>query len=105
MGADADDIRVRQLTPGESLKLRDAAGHTVMCCAGTIWITQENDARDIYLSAGESFTFDRPGTALISAEEGMKDEWLDDTGITVISLPRTLVAKRSVSRSSEMRDP
>ena len=85
MGADADDIRVRRLTPGESLKLRDAVGHTLMCCAGTIWITQENDARDIYLSAGESFTVDRPGTVLISAEEGRTDEWLNDSGITVIS--------------------
>ena len=91
MGADADDIRVKRLTPGESLKLRDAAGHTVMCCAGTIWITQENDARDIYLSAGESFTFDRPGTVLISAEEGMKDEWLNDSGIVVISAPGKLL--------------
>lgn len=72
MGADADDIRVRHLTPGESLKLRDAMGHTLVCCTGTIWITQENDLRDIFLSAGESFTFDRPGNALISAEEGMK---------------------------------
>lgn len=91
MSADADDIRVRRLTPGESLRLRDAAGHTVMCCAGTIWITQENDVRDIFLSAGESFTFDRPGTALISAEEGMKDEWLNDSGITVISAPGKLL--------------
>ena len=91
MGADTDDIRVRRLTPGESLKLRDAVGHTVVCCAGTIWITQENDARDIYLSAGESFTFDRPGTVLISAEHGMKDEWLNDSGITVISAPGKLL--------------
>lgn len=90
MGADSDDICVKRLTPGESLKLRDPAGHTIMCCAGTIWITQENDARDIYLSAGDSFTFDRPGIALISAEEGMKDEWMDDTGITVISIPARL---------------
>lgn len=91
MGADAGDIRVRRLTPGESLKLRDAVGHTLMCCAGTIWITQENDARDIYLSAGESFTFDRPGTVLISAEEGMKDEWLNDSGVVVISAPGNLL--------------
>lgn len=71
--------------------MRDAAGCMVMCCAGTVWITQEGDARDIYLSAGESFTFDRPGTALISPEEGMKDEWMADTGITVICLPARLV--------------
>jgi len=71
--------------------VRDAAGCTVMCCAGTVWITQENDARDVFLTAGESFTFDRKGLALIRAETGMQDEWMADTGITVICLPARLV--------------
>ena len=51
------------------------------CCAGAVWITQENDARDIFLTAGQRFTFDRPGVALIYAEEGMIDEWMNDMGI------------------------
>jgi hypothetical protein len=91
MRLDTDDICTRRLTPGRSLKVRDAAGCTIQCCAGMVWITQEGDARDIYLSAGECFTFDRSGIALISPEEGMKDEWMADTGITVISLPARLV--------------
>ena len=85
---------MRRLAAGDLLKVRDAAGHTIMCCAGTIRITQENDGRDICLSAGERFTFDRPGTALIGALQGMKDEWLADTGITVIGLPLKLLKNR-----------
>ena len=87
MRRDPDEICVTRLAPGQSLKVRDAAGCTVMCCAGTVWITQENDARDIFLTAGQRFTFDRPGLALIRAEEGMKDEWMDDIGFAVISVP------------------
>ena len=82
---------MRRLAPGGSLQVRDAAGCTVSCCAGTVWITQENDIRDVFLAAGESFTFDRKGLAVIRAEEGMRDEWMADTGITVICLPARLV--------------
>ena len=86
MKPDPDEICVQRLRRGQSLKMRDAAGCTVMCCAGTVWITQENDARDIFLTAGQRFTFDRPGLALIRAEEGVKNEWMDDMGFAVISL-------------------
>jgi hypothetical protein len=89
MQPDFSDLCVRRLAKTDLLKLSDAAGHTIQCCAGCIWITQENDPRDVYLSAGESFTFDRPGTALISAGQGMRNEWMEDTGITVIALPRS----------------
>jgi len=91
MGLDTEALCTKRLAPGGALRLRDAAGCTVMCCAGTVWITQENDARDIFLAAGESFTFDRKGLALIRAEKGMQDEWMADTGIAVICLAARLV--------------
>ena len=34
---------------------------------GSVWITQQNDPRDIALDAGESFIFDRPGLAIVQA--------------------------------------
>ena len=98
MGPDTDELCTKRLAPGGALQLRDAAGCTVMCCAGVVWITQENDLRDIFLAAGESFTFDRRGLAVIRAETGMRDEWLADTGITVICLPARLVL-------GQMREP
>jgi hypothetical protein len=87
MTPDPDEICVQRLAPGQSLKVRDAMGCTVMCCAGTVWITQENDARDIFLTPGRRFTFDRPGLAMICAVEGVKNEWLDDMGFAVVGLP------------------
>lgn len=98
MKTDPGEICVQRLARGHSLKVRDAAGCTVMCCAGTVWITQENDARDIFLTAGERFTFDRPGLALIRAEEGVKNEWLDDAGYAVVSLPAMLAGRDSRPR-------
>jgi branched chain amino acid efflux pump len=97
------EICVTALKLGIPLKLRDAVGHTITCHAGTVWITQENDARDIYLAAGESFAFDRPGLALINAEEGMKDEWLSDTGVAVISGPASFLRQRDSERRIQRR--
>jgi len=56
-----------QLGAGQELALRDAAGWTVACRSGSVWITQEADSRDNLLSAGESFTLDRRGLTLILA--------------------------------------
>lgn len=49
------------------LRLNDAAGWTVACLRGSLWITQETDNRDVFLDAGDSFTLDRAGLALILA--------------------------------------
>ncbi|HEU0203198.1 MAG TPA: DUF2917 domain-containing protein [Burkholderiaceae bacterium] len=49
------------------LKLQDARGTTLDCVRGTLWITQDNDARDIVLEAGERFVLDRDGMALVQA--------------------------------------
>lgn len=96
MDSDTGNICTRQLAPGERVVLRNAVGCTVMCCAGTVWITQENDARDTILTAGEHFTFDCSGMAIIGALEGMRDAWRGNTGITVISLakPSPISARR-----------
>jgi len=45
--------------------IEDGAGHNLKCLAGSLWLTQENDPRDIILSPGQSFTLDRPGKAVL----------------------------------------
>jgi hypothetical protein len=55
-------LRARDL-----LRLRSASGMMISCRSGTLWITQEQDTRDIVLQPGACFTLDRSGLALISS--------------------------------------
>lgn len=61
-------ISVR-LGAGQDLRLQDAAGWTVACSRGSVWLTQEADTRDVFLDGGERFALDRPGLALVLARE------------------------------------
>lgn len=57
----------RALRHGEWVALHGQAGCRVDCLAGSVWITQDHDRRDIVLVAGEGFVLDRPGMAVVSA--------------------------------------
>ena len=54
------------------LPLRGAVGTGVDLFDGSVWITQQDDPRDIVLVAGDSFVFDRPGLAIVQALVGSK---------------------------------
>jgi hypothetical protein len=49
------------------LHIDAGAGQVVIVVHGWVWITQEDDPRDVVLGPGESFTLDRPGLALAQA--------------------------------------
>jgi hypothetical protein len=55
------------LAPRELHRIVDGEGLILLCLKGTVWVTQEDDARDIILTAGESFTLDRKGLAVFYA--------------------------------------
>jgi hypothetical protein len=57
------------LKRNQLVTVRGGIGHGIVCDSGTMWVTQDGDARDIILRAGESFTLDRNGTALVQAFE------------------------------------
>ena len=50
---------------GRLFVIKDRIGSTVACRRGKLWITQENDARDIILEAGQSFTLERAGKTVL----------------------------------------
>ena len=74
-------IRIKRLRPGESVEVSLDAGADVMCCAGRIRIA------GVCLAAGERYTIDAAATVRITAIEGMRGEWLEDTGVVLVSLP------------------
>ena len=64
-------VRVSQsefcLAKGQTLSLADALGVRVQALAGTLWITQDHDRRDIVLDPGESFDLDVDGQVVVQA--------------------------------------
>ncbi|RYF81452.1 MAG: DUF2917 domain-containing protein [Comamonadaceae bacterium] len=55
------------LPAGVILTLPDAAGLGVECRSGSVWLTLDDDPRDIVLSPGERFEADVHRRALVSA--------------------------------------
>jgi hypothetical protein len=56
------------LARGELVRLDAAGGVDVSVESGRVWITQERDPRDLWLTAGESVHLDGAGLALLEAD-------------------------------------
>jgi len=53
----------------ELVRLYDPRGARVECVRGALWITQHRDHEDYFLAANDALTLERPGLALIHAQE------------------------------------
>ena len=49
------------------LGIDDGRGLRLKVAAGTVWLTQQDDRRDVVLRAGECFVIDRPGRTVVQA--------------------------------------
>ena len=59
-----------RLNPRQTLRLHDAAGSTVCAVEGSVWITEEDQPRDIVLERGACYRLREGGLALINALGG-----------------------------------
>ena len=55
------------LERGSVLRVEDGCDLLIYVWQGSLWLTQERDARDRYLGAGDWFRLDRDGVTLASA--------------------------------------
>ena len=62
------DGRTIDLSPRQSLGLVDIDGTTLRVTRGSVWITQENDTRDIVLRAGDTWMVERSGLTILEAQ-------------------------------------
>ena len=60
--------KVWELAPNQLVKLDEARGTTLRVTRGTLWITLEDDTRDLVLEAGDSYMIDRDGLTLVEAQ-------------------------------------
>ena len=65
------------LRKGELHRLQHGRGCRVEALAGTLWVTIDNDRRDIVLNGGEGYRIDGSGDALISALDDARFVLLD----------------------------
>lgn len=61
-----------QLGSNRVISLRDAAGSTVRCIEGSLWITERRGALDVILEPGDTFTITRDGLTVITALENAR---------------------------------
>ncbi|HEY7240209.1 MAG TPA: DUF2917 domain-containing protein [Burkholderiales bacterium] len=59
-----------RLAPNQTLKVVDGAGSTVCALEGALWITEENQVRDIVLEPGDCYRLQHAGTALVNSLGG-----------------------------------
>jgi hypothetical protein len=56
-----------RLVRGQTLKLRDSAGHTICASEGAVWITEENGRQDVILQPGGCYRVETPGLTVVQA--------------------------------------
>jgi hypothetical protein len=59
-----------RLAPNQTLRVLDGAGSTVCAVEGAVWITEENDPRDIVLEPGGCYRLKRAGVAILNSLSG-----------------------------------
>lgn len=84
--------KVWNLASGELVRLDGARGTTLRVTRGTLWITLENDTRDIVLTGGDSYTIDRGGLTLIEAQDAaavcVMAHYVDEVHQRAVNSPR-----------------
>ncbi len=81
------------------IRLDDPRGARVECVRGALWITQNRDREDYFLAANDALTLDRPGLALIHAQEASEVVLSEAAPRPRRKIGRTLVAAlRAIGR-------
>jgi hypothetical protein len=62
-----DHPALAHLRAGQFLKIHDGRGQTLAVFDGLVWVTQDSDPRDAFVAGGGTFSFDRPGLAIVEA--------------------------------------
>lgn len=70
LGSTNPSLGALRLGPNQTLKVTGGAGSTVCAVEGSVWITEENQVRDIVLERGACYRLRAGGLALVNALGG-----------------------------------
>jgi hypothetical protein len=60
-------LGARALPRGQLLRIDAGRGRLVQCLEGRLWLTQQDDPRDIVLDAGDEAVIERDGLTVLQA--------------------------------------
>ena len=75
------------LSRGSLQRIEDGKGTLVQCLGGTLWLTQEYDARDIVLEPGDEARIERNGVSILAALSDARFVLLHDATALDVKLP------------------
>jgi len=84
-------------------RLPDASSTRIVCETGTVWITIDNDPRDIVLARGQSFLVDRRAGVLVYALEDACVRVIERAAPAAASWQARVAAARPFARISAAR--
>lgn len=61
------DLRLER---GQVIKVQDGVGSTVCALQGAVWITEDNQPKDIVLEEGQCYQLRNPGLAILHPLSG-----------------------------------
>jgi hypothetical protein len=64
LGSERFDLEIAQ---GEVVRLESACAFEIACDEGRVWLTEESNARDVWLTAGQRARLSGRGLALVEA--------------------------------------
>jgi hypothetical protein len=88
-----------------SLPLDDVEGTVIEIGSGCLWVTMENDPRDVILTPGMRFEIDRSGRTIIAAEEDSRfgllapDDCADGVAASMARKLATMFDRRSLPKA------
>lgn len=83
-------VRV-DLVRGGVVRLPEAVGTRILALAGALWVTLEDDPRDVVVEAGEAFVVDRAGLTLVCALAGPAAVQIETAPAAPAAAPETNV--------------
>ncbi len=96
---------VVSLASREAITLPDISGATLRVTRGTVWLTQENDRKDVVLRPGDNWLVERDGDTVVEAQDAVVFCIVGRQGAALKLPARARRANCFVVRACHVADP